>query len=153
MRCSIVKPKQQLHLLCYLHKPDYTNLPVYIPILGSLSKKKKTAVHGQLHMLLLIMFIDQSFHMVHICTWQAGSIFIQNQNTLQHSFTSRRSWYSTLWQPQVWSLVDQTIFLKSNYRYIFHVTIQMKCQPAHSCTKSSENCGTDRSEMLISTVF
>jgi len=40
MTCSIVKPKQQLHLLCYLHKPDYTNFPVYIPILGSLSKKK-----------------------------------------------------------------------------------------------------------------
>jgi len=29
----------------------------------------------------------------------------------------------------------------------------MKCKHAHSFTKCSENCGTDRSEMLISTVF
>jgi hypothetical protein len=39
MRCSTVKSNQKSHLLWYLHKPDYTNFPVYIPILGSLFKK------------------------------------------------------------------------------------------------------------------
>lgn len=123
MRYSIFKLKQQLHLLCYLHKPDYKNFPVYIPIVGSLSKKT-IVVQGQLHMLPLL-----SSH-IGASTW---SIYAHHMKAV-HS--SKCEYLTTqlhilqilmLYALRTSSLnqIDQTIFLKSDYRSIFHVEIQL----------------------------